>query len=58
MDASWHLLEKLRCAAAVIHGSGSADEMVKSWWLRLDHLATTVISNERAGATPCSQVLR
>ena len=31
----WHLLEKLGRAAAVIHGSGSADEVLKGWRLRL-----------------------
>lgn len=31
----WHLLEKLGRAAAVIHGSGSADEVVRRWRLRL-----------------------
>jgi len=31
----WHLLEKLGRAAAVIHGSGSADAVVKGWRLRL-----------------------
>ncbi len=31
----WHLLEKLGRAAAVIHGAGSADEVVKGWRLRL-----------------------
>ena len=31
----WHLLEKLGLAAAVIHGRGSADEVVKAWRLRL-----------------------
>ena len=31
----WHLLEKLGRAAGVIHGSGSADEVVQRWRLRL-----------------------
>jgi len=31
----WHLLEKLGRAAGVIHGSGSADEVVQRWKLRL-----------------------
>jgi hypothetical protein len=31
----WHLLEKLGRAAAVIHGSGSAGEVVRGWRLRL-----------------------
>jgi hypothetical protein len=31
----WHLLEKLGRAAAVTHGSGSADEVVRGWRLRL-----------------------
>src|SRR6266540_1917274 len=31
----WHLLEKLGRAAGVIHGGGSADEVVKGWRLRL-----------------------
>jgi hypothetical protein len=31
----WHLLEKLGRAAVVIHGSASADEVVKGWRLRL-----------------------
>ena len=31
----WHLLEKLGRAAAVIHGSGSAGDVVKGWRLRL-----------------------
>ena len=31
----WHLLEKLGRAATVIHGSGSAEGVVKGWRLRL-----------------------
>lgn len=31
----WHLLEKLGRAAAVIHGSSAADEVVQRWRLRL-----------------------
>ena len=31
----WHLLEKLGRAAAVIHGSGSADEAMRAWRMKL-----------------------
>ena len=31
----WHLLEKLGRAAAVVHGSGSADEVVRGWRMKL-----------------------
>jgi hypothetical protein len=43
----WHLLEKLGRAAAVIHGGGSADEVVKAWRMRLlnsSHAAEVILA--------------